>query len=526
MTFYDPVAETIQRHGLLEPGDSILVAVSGGPDSTALLLLLAEMNQRDDRGWRLHVGHLNHGIRPGEAEEDEAFVRGLAEQLGLEFTSDRVDVPALAKESGESLEEAARGARYEFLERAAREVGANKIAAGHTVDDNVETVLHRILRGTGLEGLRGIPPLRPTGPDRTIYVVRPLLEVGREQVLDYLAAQGVEAREDSTNAAREHLRNRIRHDLLPLLEQEYNPQIRRALLQLREMAASVSRYLNDRADWLLDRLHLRSDSPGYWLDAARLEREPAALQALVWRKAVRRATGKPPGMTYAHTEALIGLLQKTGSSKEIELPGGVRVRREYDRVQIFREGDERTTGEEAPVAPPPVEPRRSEPRPRRGAPAMGPPDGESFFRVLEVPGTTRIPGGKIISAELRAGGAEFLQEFLAGKDESSETVDFDRLSGRLVVRTREEGDRFQPLGSDGGKKLQDFFVDEKVPEPERDRVLIVATDEHPVWIVGHRIDDRVKVTDETQALLVLRIQDEPEPRRDRMRHGRRGRGRR
>lgn len=450
---------------MIREGEATVVGVSGGADSVALLCVLCELAPQ--WGLTLTIAHLHHGIRGAEADADAEFVRALAAELRLPHVADRVSVPAIVRAEGGSTEDIARRERYAFLGRAAASAGAAVIALGHTADDNAETVIHRILRGTGIRGLGGIPPTRPLARASHVRVVRPLIETSRREIVTYLESIGRPFRTDSTNLDRAYLRNRIRLDLLPLLERDYAPDARDSLNRLAAAARNHYNVVEELARDLaaravrtdggvaIDCTVLRAANPELQVEAVRLALEDAGVSELSYEQS---------------RELLTVIVADTG--REMSLPGGYLLRAEYGLLRV-------------------VSPRSA----IREAP------GEV---ELPVPGQAEFMGRTFSASivDIRPG---VLADFLARKTVCQEMVDLDTLSLPLTIRTRRPGDRFHPLGSPGSCKLQDFFVDAKVPAWRRDRVPIVCDRAGIVWIAGHRIDHRVRMTDGTRAAVLLEM---------------------
>jgi tRNA(Ile)-lysidine synthase len=327
---YDPLEaearETIRRYRMLAGGERVVAAVSGGPDSTVLLSVLVGL--RRELSLDIHVAHVNHGLRP-DAAEDAAAVAKAARTCGCPYHEAAVDVRAAASRERRSIEDAARRERYAFLARVADQVHAAIIATGHTLDDQAETVLMRLLRGSGPRGLAGIPPVRPHDGVR---VIRPLIEISRAGITEYLARRGLDAREDSTNRDVAMLRNRVRLVLLPILE-GYNPDVRRALARLAEV-------VRDEAD-ALDALSaaeveavLHGTNASVHIPPEAFASLPVALQRRVLREAIRRVRGNDPQIAFVHIEeARLGVL--SGRSGGVyEAPGGVRVIRRPEAIEV------------------------------------------------------------------------------------------------------------------------------------------------------------------------------------------------
>lgn len=459
---YSPIEtmlSTIRRLSMLKPGDKVLVAVSGGPDSVALLYALWSL--RDELGITLHAAHLNHSFRGKESDDDAEYVAQLAGNLGVPCTVEKIDVPEIQRTLRLSPEEAARLVRYEFLERVADEIGANRIAVGHTADDQVETVLLCILRGAGIDGLSGMPPVRGR-------IIRPLIETRRSVVEEYVERQGLHPRIDATNLLATYARNRIRLELLPLLRREYNPEVDAAILRLSELATEDSAYLNMEAEETLARLKTSQNEQSLSLDVPGLLECRPAIRRRVIRSAVSELRGGLADVGFVHVEDLLRLLDG-GKDFRYELPGGIYVERARETLTLSS-----SKREELPII---------------------------YCYELCVPGKTEVPEiGVIIEVDL----SQTPVEPMRPPDSLEVVLDRDSIVGKLRVRSWEPGDRIRPFGLGGSKKIQDIFMDKKIPRAARHRVPIMADDEKIVWIAGLALSDLVKVTDRTREFLVLR----------------------
>jgi tRNA(Ile)-lysidine synthase len=310
---------------MLAEGDGMVAAVSGGPDSVALLLALKEMSR--PLRLRIHVAHLDHRLRRGSAA-DAGFVRRLAAQLGLRAAVERVDVAALARRRRLSLEEAGREARYSFLSRTARKFACNRVATGHNRDDQAETVLMRLLRGSASGGLAGIPPRRLLAAGRhPVMVVRPLLARSRAEIEGFLRLRGVRALRDPSNSDPAFRRNRIRHELLPMLERRFNPAVRTALGRAAQALGEDDEYLESLSTAACRRA-FRPVRGGIQLDAATLARLPLPVRRRVLRQAASVAGADQVRMTSAHLDAMVALaVPGAAPGGEVHLPGAVASRR-------------------------------------------------------------------------------------------------------------------------------------------------------------------------------------------------------
>lgn len=455
----EKVKAAIRQHGLLRGGERVVVAVSGGADSVALLHLLWRWQQ--ELGLSLHVAHLNHRLRR-EAEEEAEFVRRLAQDLGLPVTVGEEEVRRQVRR-GESLEDVARRVRRRFLLEVAKAAAADKIALGHHANDQAETVLLHLLRGSGPSGLAGMAWQQ--GP-----FIRPLLAVTRAEIEAYCAENALPYLHDPSNADPVFLRNRIRWELLPLLAAHYNPNIVAALGQTAAILAEEDRYLETELDRFWPSLLLPSPAGQVRLRAAGLAALPLALQ----RRAVRRAFFALVGredhfLTFRHVEDVLAVLL-TRPGRQLHLPQGITAAREGEELVLAR-----GHGPLAPVAP-----------------------GWPICRRLPVPGEIRF-GHWLIGALVGEGG----QEAGWGSGRWEARCDLARLPLPLFVRFWQPGDYFWPLGLGGRKKLQDFFVDAKVPRAERHHIPLVVCPQGIVWVVGYRLDERFKVRPDTTTVLRL-----------------------
>jgi len=462
------VLDFIRRNDLIAGGGTIVVGVSGGPDSLCLLHVLTGLRRR--LGVALHVAHLNHRLRGAESDADAEYVSNAARELGLPATIEARDVPAYRRRHRLSLEEAAREVRYAFLAEVARSQGTDTVAVGHTADDRIETVLMHLLRGTGLAGLRGIQPrsARRTAGGTGITVIRPLLETRRMEVEAYCAARGLSPRMDSSNQALDQLRNQVRFRLLPALR-EYNPDIDEALLRTARAADADLAYIEEEVSRLWG--SAATERPdGIAIDRAGFAALHPSLRRHLLRSALQRLLGDIRDIEAVHIESVVTAMSGP-AGKRLTLPRGVTFHAGYDHGLL-------TAGKAAPCPLPPLE-------------------GE---RRLNVPGKTDI-GGWLVHASL-------LDRRPARADEGDFTacLDFDAAGDALTVRGRRRGERFRPLGVEFEKKLQDFMVDARIPRHWRDRVPLVCSPQHIVWVAGWRIDHRARVTPSTRRVLRLEFE--------------------
>lgn len=313
----------------------VVVAVSGGADSVALVRAIHAAHRQSKGSGRLSIAHFNHRLRGQASDDDQAWVESLGHELGIAVEVGSGDIAAQAEVAGDGWEAAARSARYEFFRQMAERIGARYVATAHTADDQIETVLHRILRGTGLSGLTGIPAARSLSP--TVSVVRPLLEVTRQEVLDYLGQLGQEFRVDETNLGADYTRNRIRNELLPKLRAEYNQGVDQALLRLASQAVELQSVLGERIAALTDRaVSLDSNEKQTVLNVAALRSEKPYLVLEVFRTVWQRAGWPLGAMGFDQWQQLASLVFADGDRGAITLPGKIRAERLGEHVRIER----------------------------------------------------------------------------------------------------------------------------------------------------------------------------------------------
>ena len=457
----------IQKHNLFSAGDRLVVAVSGGGDSVCLLHILVRW--RKELGVELHVAHLNHQLRGAESDSDASYVSELARRLDVSATIERRDVAIYRDQKGGSLEEAAREVRYSLLAEIAGGTGASKVVVGHTRDDHIETIVMHLLRGAGTTGLCGLQPRSalPYGENSgPLEIVRPLLELTRQETLDYCQLYNLAPRSDSSNLSSSFLRNRVRLELLPILR-SYNPSIDKALLRLADISVDDISFIKEKASSLWKKL-AGEEGDVVYLDMSQMATLPRAMQRQIFRRAVKQLRGNLKDVEADHIEAMMDFLLKP-AGKKLCLPDGLTLSTEYGRLVL--------ASAQASICPLP---------PLKG------------MSKINIPGETDLPGWRVR--------ADITQEVVGDDNGITASFDLDKVGRELVVRRRRPGDRFQPLGMSQTKKLQDFMVDSRIPRSWRDRVPLTCSPEQILWVVGWRIDDRVKVTENTKKVLRLQFE--------------------
>ncbi|MCF7875428.1 tRNA lysidine(34) synthetase TilS [Candidatus Bipolaricaulota bacterium] len=445
-------------------GNSLLVAVSGGVDSTVLLDCLVKLGA--DYSLDLTVAHLDHGLRGGDSRGDLEHVREKAGNLGLKCITERRPVRKKIKDQNLSLEEAARKIRYDFLRETAEKTGADFVALGHNRNDQAETVLMHLLRGCGLRGLSGMKEVSGN-------YIRPLLRSSRSEILDYAESNELEYRKDKTNKDTTYFRNKIRHDLLPELEKNYNRRIVDHLVQTGKLAREAQSYFEQKVEEISAGI-LISEEQGKCFSRTELLKHHRYIQKKIIRKFIRDVKGNLKDINTIHVKEIIDKIRNEPARTRLDLPGVV-FKLSRDRACFFHEFINSQSKDYYYETTP------------DGSLVIEEADLEIRFEL------NKNPEG--ISSD----------DF--SSDNLTEVVDWSKVEQPIIVRNRNEGDKFVPLGMEGTKRLKDFFIDTKIPYEERNGVPLVCDDSGIIWVVGHRIDDRYKLDKFTNEALLMKARE-------------------
>lgn len=454
LAFLEKLQKFLLNVLLVEPNSKILVAVSGGVDSVTLLDALFMLVHR--YGFQLGVAHLNHLLRSEEANKDEDFVVNLSKEYGLPFWGQRIDVGEFAKIHSLGIEHAGREVRYDFLKRAAQSFGANYIATAHTLDDQAETILLNLIRGSGIRGLQGIAERKSLG--RGLTLLRPFFYFKKSELINYAEHRNLKWREDATNSMLVYNRNKIRHMLIPLLEREFNPNIAEVLSRTSVIAKSVQKLVDSAIRDLLDNCVDCISADECKLDTLKIKHYDSFIIGEIIQNIISENFGIPY-ISYQKVDSICKLFASE-SGKSIQITKNLTVFKDRDSLYFVRNynGEDQIT---------------------KGSKVGKLLWNNRLMKFEEVP----------------------LSEFVPTNDPKIEFFDFDKIPENITVRSWREGDRFIPLGIKTSVKLSDFLINEKIPLHSKSNIPIVVGDDEIIWVCGLRISEKFKVTKRTRRVL-------------------------
>lgn len=462
----DKALATICKYKLIEKNDNIVLGLSGGPDSMALLYVLLSAKKQMD--FNLWIAHINHGVRGAEALKDELFVKELSDSLDLPFFSTRVDMLALAKKEGISAEEAGRKLRYGFFREILKSKGAGKIAVAHNKKDQAETLLMRIMRGTGIDGLKGMD-------FQTDDIIRPILDIDRWEIEKYIEDRNIDTVLDKTNLETIYTRNKVRLELMPYIEENFNPNIVDTLFRLSENASLDSKFLEAYSLKRYTSLLKSKDESSIVVKYDKFKIEDEAIKRRIIRRAILDLRASLQGIEEIHISSVVNLFDKRETGKRIDLPGDMLARVSYSDL-IVEKVQDRDSGVDARLA------------------------SEYLLKL-----------GKNV---LEDWNLEIYLELLEKKDidfkKTSRNIryfDYNKIVGDMLIRKRTSGDRFNPFGMKGSKKLKDYFIDEKIPRQVRDKTPLFVDEKNIIWVIGYRTSEIYRITRETSRFLKVEIRD-------------------
>ncbi|PIP35927.1 MAG: tRNA lysidine(34) synthetase TilS [Desulfobacterales bacterium CG23_combo_of_CG06-09_8_20_14_all_52_9] len=474
--FLEKVLQTLTDYRMIAPGERVLVGVSGGPDSVCLLHLLHTFS--DALSIRLGVAHLNHALRPGQSDRDADFVARLTESLGWPFYLEKVP-PGTWPADGASTEEKARRVRYEFFRAVSGVHGYPKVALGHHAGDNAELFLMRLMTWSGPAGVSGIPPVRDDaqGGGR---IIRPLIRCTREEIVSYLAHQGIGFVEDGTNFSMRFFRNQVRHRLIPALKSRFNPKVEAALNRFCAITAAEDEWMATLTEPMFRSAVIRQEEGACVLSVKTMLETPVAAQRRILRMAIEKIKGNLRRITFDHVEKVRSLLLQGKVKKELHLPEGIRIIFDKDSLGIHQD-----------IAP------------CRKGPSLKNSEAEApktdFRYIIDGPGLYPIPEIRKTLIISRMNTNEVGDIHSVGKDAA--VFDATTLTFPLILRSWVSGDRFFPLGASGSQKVKKYFIDHKISINDRMGCPVLISRGRIAWIAGHRIGHWARVTESTQKMV-------------------------
>lgn len=456
----EQVLKAIKEHDLIEKGDNILIGVSGGADSIALLYVLLEIKEEID--FNIFIAHVNHGVRGDEALEDERYVEYTAKKLGLPYFSKRVNMNEYARAKKISSEEAGRELRYGFFREILSKIGGGKIAVAHNKNDQAETLLLRFFRGTGIDGLKGMDY-------RNGDIIRPILGIERGEIEKYLRDKNIEFKIDRTNLEPVYNRNRIRLEVLPYIQEYYNQNIVDTLWRTSQLMSIDNGFLEEYSNKIYHKIVRSKDEYSIILDGKIFRREHRSIQNRIIRNCILELNGNLMGITMKHIEDIITLFLERGTGKSITLINNLVAKTSYDDFIIERPNRKETKGS---------------------------------VHKIRINGSTYIDE---LGYEIKTEVNSIHNLVLDNSNRYKRYFDYDKINGNIYVRNRKDGDRFVPFGMEGCKKVKDYFIDEKIPKDERDKIPIITDDKNIIWIVGYRTSQLYRITENTKNVIAIQL---------------------
>lgn len=447
------VLKNIIDNKLIHEKDNIVVGVSGGPDSMALLYVLMDIRKQLD--FNIIVAHVNHGVRGQDALADRLFVERISLKLNLSFYYKDVDMEGYAKAKGITDEEAGRELRYGFFREILRLNGGGKIAVAHNKNDQAETLILRIMRGTGIDGLKGMNFI-------TSDVIRPLLNISREEIEEYIFKNHIDTVLDKTNLLPIYSRNKVRLELIPYIKENFNPNIVNALWRLSRTADLDSRFLQEIAEDKLKLIMKKETQHSIVLDGCLFNKQDRCIRQRLARIAISRLKGSLQGISEQNIDNLIELVYRLETGKQINLPGGLLGRISYDDFIIEHES----------------------------------------FEYPDFNYTLKYGKNDFLDLNISINITFEDNESNVNK-KGMRCFDYDKIKGDLRIRNRIIGDKINPFGMNGTKKLKDYFIDKKVPKGLRNKISLLVDEENIIWVMGYATSELYKVTENTKKILIV-----------------------
>lgn len=463
LSLSDKVFENINKYELIQEGEKVLVGVSGGPDSLCLLHVLLSLKNK--LNINLAVIHINHMLRGKEAYADETYVKSQCEKFGIENCSVILDVKNIAKKDKISNEEAGRKVRYEEFETYAKKINASKIAVAHNLNDQTETIILNIIRGTGLDGLKGMDFKRDN-------IIRPLLNIERKDIEDYCTKNSLMPRTDATNFEDTCTRNKVRLKLIPFISEYFETDINLSINKMKNLIKEDADFLEIITEEYFNKSLLSKTNSEICLDISKLDKLHNAIQKRVIRYALNELKGNLTNVSAVHIDSILDLVKNGKSGSKLKLVGTIEVLKDYGTLKIFSKNK--------------IE------------------EILDYEKKIIIPGETKVvQTNSTIKASIIKKEYDFDFYDKINYKDNVQYFDFEIFTKDIVIRNRKNGDVFKPLKSNGTKKLKEYFIDKKISRDMRDKISLVAEDNKIVWIIGHKISDTYKVSNKTKITLKL-----------------------
>lgn len=462
MDITEKFLRTIKANNLIEKGENVVIGVSGGPDSICLLHLLWRL--KEDFNIKLFAVHLDHQFRGIEAEKDAKYVEEFCEALGIESFIFSHDIGKYSKEKGITFEEAGREWRYKLFDEVAKKTNSSKIAVAQNRNDQAETVLMRLFRGSGLDGLTAIDYKRDE------KIIRPLLDINRKEIEEYCEKNNLKPRIDKTNLETIYTRNKIRLELIPYIEKNFNPSIIDALWRSANLLRDDSYYLNLLTEEKLKDITLEKSKGKYSLDQNKFDNLDIAIKKRVLRRAIGEVKGSLKEIGWTHIESVIELINKKNVGSRLDLPGHITAQLGYNSIDV-----------------------------KNSTKLQGENKAYDFEYELGIGKITYI---ETLNASIKV---ELVEQSKVNnkKDKNTALIDYDKIKGNLCIRNRRNGDKFKPIGMKGTKKVKDYFIDQKVSKDMRDKIPILCDEKGIIWVVGYRMSESYRVDSKTDKVIKL-----------------------
>lgn len=452
------VLETIIRENLIAEGDKVILALSGGPDSVCLLNVLAKL--KSQLNFQIYAAHLNHQIRGLEAHKDALYSIELCKKLGVPYFVKSLNVPEHAKLNKLTIEEAARNLRYDMLHELKQELNANKIAVAHNLDDQAETVLMRLLRGSGLNGLKAMDYKREDG------IIRPLMDVQKKDIEIYCKEEDLNPQIDNTNLEDEYTRNKFRLHLIPYIEENFASNIKEILSRTANSLREDNYFIEDLALESYQKIATQLDRDTVKIELEDFDKLDPAIQKRIIRIAYKGVEGSLNGLETIHIQDCIDLICSSKANGKLNLPKGIIVQKKSVNIFVSKK--------------------------------------ELKYEPIEFSYTLK-PGEKVIVKELDL---EFEAKILSKEQckyltsgSMIKAFDAEKINGDIIIRTRQNGDKIKPLGLDGTKKLKDIFIDKKIPNEEKSKIPVICDQDKIIWVLGHTMSGETKIDDKTKQVI-------------------------